>query len=201
MLRRSQEIQCRRGMNNLIIPTIGTLYCRIENLCVDIKSRNTIIPYFQRFSGVAFNLLTYAFNMPGKFKRNFFEIIFILIVVIVSAFISNELRADKLPLLPYYVTNNFYHEMRLNDFHQHEGNDFKGLIFDARPHSMYEKGHVTAAKNFSVSEFDFFYHFHLANVSPDTPIFIYGRTVSNAYDLELAYRLHIKGHKNITVLF
>jgi hypothetical protein len=139
--------------------------------------------------------------MLGKFKRIFFEIILILIVVIFSAFISNELRADKLPLLPYYVTNNFYHKISLNDFHQKEGNDFKGFIFDARPHTMYEKEHVTAAKNFPLSEFDFFYHFHLANVSPDTPIFIYGRTVSNAYDLELAYRLHIKGYRNITVLF
>lgn len=139
--------------------------------------------------------------MSRKFLHLLLEIILIIIVVIVSALITNELRADKIPLVPYYVTDTFYHTMSLNDFLQGEKKNLQVVMFDARTHALYKKDHVTAAKNFPVSEFDFFYHLYLANISQDIPIFINGRTLSNAYDLELAYRLYRKGYKNITVLF
>jgi hypothetical protein len=139
-------------------------------------------------------------NMPEKFKRMFVEIVVILITVIVSAFIYNELRADKLPILPHYDKGGFYRTMSLNDFPYKEGKNFQGYIFDARPHALYEKEHLAPAKNFPVSEFDFFYPFYLTSATLDTPVFVYGRTLSNAYDLELAHRLFLKGFRNVTVL-
>jgi hypothetical protein len=139
--------------------------------------------------------------MPRKYLHLLLEIILIIIIVIVSALITNGLRADKIPLIPYYGTDTFYQTMTLNDFLQRDKKNLQVIMFDARPHALYKKDHVTLAKNFPVSEFDFFYHLYLANISQDIPIFIYGRTLSNAYDLELVYRLYRKGYKNITVLF
>ncbi len=94
--------------------------------------------------------------MSRKFLHLLLEIILIIIVVIVSALITNELRADKIPLVPYYVTDTFYHTMSLNDFLQGEKKNLQVVMFDARTHALYKKDHVTAAKNFPVSEFDFF---------------------------------------------
>lgn len=139
-------------------------------------------------------------KMGKKLKTILFEINIILAMVIFSALITNEIRADKLPLLPQYVMKSFYREMSLNDF-QGELRHFQGFIFDARPHGLYQKDHQKFSKNFPITEFDFFYNFYLTNISPDSPIYIYGRTVSNAYDLELAHRLYLKGYRNITVLF
>jgi len=139
-------------------------------------------------------------KMGKKLKTILFEINIILVMVIFSALITNEIRADKLPLLPQYVMKSFYREMSLNDF-QGDLRYFQGFIFDARPHGLYQKDHLKFSKNFPIIEFDFFCNFYLTNVSPDSPIYIYGRTVSNAYDLELAHRLYLKGYRNITVLF
>jgi hypothetical protein len=139
-------------------------------------------------------------KMGKKLKTIIFEINIIFAMVIFSALVTNEIRADKLPLLPQYVMKSFYREISLNDF-QGELRHFHGFIFDARPHGLYQKDHQKFSKNFPTAEFDFFYRFYLTNVSPDSPIYIYGRTVSNAYDLELAHRLYIKGYRNITVLF
>jgi len=94
--------------------------------------------------------------MSRKFLHLLLEIILIIIVVIVSALITNELKADKIPLAPYYGADTFYHTMSLNDFLQREKNNLKVVMFDARPHALYKKDHVAAAKNFPVSEFDFF---------------------------------------------
>lgn len=139
--------------------------------------------------------------MTIKWKTIFFDLMIIMVTGILIAVVVNRIRADRIPMLPPYMDNSFYGEMKLSTFQQKEFKSSRCLIFDARPHKFYEKNHLTMAMNFPVSEFDFFYHLYLDHASKDVPIFVYGRTLSRAYDLELAHRLSLMGHKNVTVIF
>ncbi len=138
--------------------------------------------------------------MAIKWKLILFEMIIVTVATILVATLVNGLRADKVPMLPPYLDNSLYGEMKLSTFQQKEIINSNCLIFDARPHELYQKNHLANAKNFPVSQFDFFYNLHLTGVPLDTPIYIYGGTFSQAYNRELAYRLYLKGYKNVTVI-
>ncbi|MDI6790736.1 MAG: rhodanese-like domain-containing protein [Thermodesulfobacteriota bacterium] len=134
-------------------------------------------------------------------RRVLVDLMIIMCVGIFSGIIVNELRADGIPLLPTYMDSSFHREMDLNAFKGAKCKNPRCLIFDARPHEFYEKDHLMGAVNFPPVQFDFFHGLYLADVPPDAPIFVYGRTISRACDRELAYLLSLKGHKNVTVIF
>ncbi|MEW6570417.1 MAG: hypothetical protein AB1390_04485 [Nitrospirota bacterium] len=138
--------------------------------------------------------------MSSKCKRIVIDLLIVLAICTSSAIAVNELRADKIPLLPAYLKNNFYQTVSLQEFLKDESFMSHCLLFDARPHMYYAKDSLTVAKNFPVTDFDFFYHLYLPEGSSDTPIFVYGRTLSRACDLELAHRLSLKGHKHIVIV-
>ncbi len=139
-------------------------------------------------------------KMAIKWKTILFDLIIVTVAAILVAALVNGLRADRIPIIPPCMDKGFYQEMKLSTFQQKEINNSRCLIFDARPHELYQKNHLAKAMNFPVSQFDFFYNLHLADVPLDAPIFIYGGTVSQACDRELAYRLSLKGYKNVTVI-
>ena len=139
--------------------------------------------------------------MTIKWKIVFFDLIIVTVAAILIAVLVNGLRANRIPILPPCMDNGLYREMKMSAFEQEEIKNFRCFIFDARPHELYQKNHLTRAKNFPVSQFNFFYSFYLDDVPLDVPIFVYGRTLSYAYDRELAYRLSLMGHKDITVIF
>jgi len=134
-------------------------------------------------------------------KRVLFDLMIITCVGILSGIVVNELRADGIPLLPAYIDSSFHREMDLNAFKREKCKNSRCLVFDARPHEFYEKDHLMEAVNFPTAQFEFFYGLYLADAPPDTPIFVYGRTISRACDRELAYLLALKGHKNVTLIF
>ena len=138
--------------------------------------------------------------MTIKWKKIFFDLMVIAFTGILVAVILNKFRADRVPLIPPYLDNSLYREMKLSTFQRGEFKSSRCFIFDARPHELYHKNHLTGAVNFPVSQFDFFCQLRLADAPPDVPIFIYGRTTSRAYDKELAYRLSLMGYKNVTVI-
>lgn len=139
--------------------------------------------------------------MVSKWKRLAVDIIIVLITSTIIAFSVNEIRKSKISLLPPHLYNSQYKEMKLSTFQQGDRKNSRCFIFDARPHELYQKNHLEGALNFPVTQFDFFYHFHLADEPLDVPIFVHGRTVSKAFDRELAYCLSSVGYKNITVLY
>jgi len=147
------------------------------------------------------NLIRQGGQLFHRWKRVLFDMIIILVISVFSAVTVNKLRTDSIPLLPPYIHDNFYKKMSLSLFQKEEFENSNRFFFDARPHELYEKNHFIGALNFPVSGFDFFYAFYLAHVSRDVPIFVYGRTLSHAYDLELSYCLYLKGYKNVTVIF
>ena len=140
-------------------------------------------------------------TMGSKWKKLSTDIIIILTTSTMIALLINELRENKIPLMPPYLNSNNYKEIPLGVFQRGDYKHSRCLIFDARPYKLYEKYHLTGALNFPVSQFDFFYHFHLDSAPPDVPIFVWGRTMSRAFDKELAYRLSLTGHKNVTVIY
>ncbi len=139
--------------------------------------------------------------MTTNWKKILFDIIIILVSGIFIAALVNGLRADRIPIIPPCMDKGFYQEMKMSVFAQGKIENSRCFIFDARPHELYQKNHLPNAVNFPVLQFDFFYHFYLDNAPLDVPIFIHGKTLSNAYDRELAYRLSLMGYKNVTVIF
>lgn len=138
--------------------------------------------------------------MRIKWRNILFDLMVITFTCILVTVILNEFRADRVPLIPPYMDNSLYREMKLSTFQQGEFKSSRCFIFDARPHELYQKNHLAGAVNFPASQFDFFYQLHLADAPPDVPIFIYGRTISRACDKELSYRLSLMGYKNVTVI-
>ncbi len=128
------------------------------------------------------------------------DLTIIVAVAVCSGLAVNEIRAHGVPILPPSAEGGHYREMDLSAVRSELARNPRVVIFDARPHELYQKNHVAGALNFPVSQFDFFYDYYLGDAPSDTPIFVCGRTFSRALDQELAYRLSQKGHKNVTLL-
>lgn len=71
---------------------------------------------------------------------------------------------------------------------------------DALPSSLYDKNHIAGAVNIPLSMFDIMYMMGLSDADKSQKIIVYGRTVSRLYDVKLANKLYLRGHKNIQVL-
>ena len=74
------------------------------------------------------------------------------------------------------------------------------LVVDARPADFYRKAHIRDALNVPRSLFDFVYSMRLAELPADTPILVYGRTVSRHYDEDVAWLLKRRDFTNVRVL-
>lgn len=74
------------------------------------------------------------------------------------------------------------------------------VLIDARPAAFYTENHIAGALNLPEDLFDFVYSMTLSNLDFETPIIIYGRTVSRRYDADVARKLTLLGHENVMVL-
>ncbi|MFZ2632560.1 MAG: cyclic nucleotide-binding domain-containing protein [Desulfosalsimonadaceae bacterium] len=76
----------------------------------------------------------------------------------------------------------------------------KARFVDAMPTDFYDKEHIAGAVNIPLSVFDIMYMMGLSDVDKSQKIIVYGNTVSRLYDVQLANKLYLLGHKNIQVL-
>ena len=76
----------------------------------------------------------------------------------------------------------------------------RARFVDAMPSSFYEQKHIAGAVNIPLSVFDIMYMMGLSDADKSQKIIVYGRTVSRLYDIQLANKLYLRGHKNISVL-
>ncbi len=76
----------------------------------------------------------------------------------------------------------------------------EAVLLDARPPEFFNEQRISGALNAPAGLFDFVYAMRLADVDPDAPIIIYGRTVSMLYDAEVALKLGDLGHHAVYVL-
>ena len=74
------------------------------------------------------------------------------------------------------------------------------LFIDARPANFFDQRHIKNAVNLPLSVFDITYLLTLNEADKSKEIIIYGRTVSNLYDSQVARKLIIRGHKNVKIL-
>ena len=130
-------------------------------------------------------------------KQVGFGLMMTALISIISGVIVNSIRQDSLPIVPEYLRNkSIKHMMSLPP----RAVISNVLLIDARPHYLFRKCHLPSAVNFPPDNFDFFYGLLLSEISKNRQLFILGRSYSRAYDKELAYRLFLLGHRDITVI-
>lgn len=71
---------------------------------------------------------------------------------------------------------------------------------DARPPESYDGEHIQGAVNIPLTVFDIMYMIGLSDADKAEKIIVYGRNISRLYDLSLANKLALRGHKNLAVL-
>ena len=74
------------------------------------------------------------------------------------------------------------------------------MIIDAMPSNFYQKKHIKGAINMPMAIFDFVYLMSFSEKDKGKEIVVYGNTVSRPYDLEIADKLALNGHRNVKIL-
>ena len=146
-----------------------------------------------------FSILSAA-KQSRVWKRVVLGLLIVIPVSVISGIAANAFREQGIALVPEYMRNRSLWHIKHIALDSESAEGLEGLLVDARPNHLYEDCHAPEASNFPPGKFDFFYGLRFSGISKKQPIFVYGRTYSRAYDEELAYRLSLKGHRNITVV-
>ncbi len=132
-------------------------------------------------------------------KMTFFNLILILSISLVVAFIYNTANPGGISLFPKETlqsTISFVKPFAVFD----KAKDEDILIIDAMPSGYFEKEHIRNAVSLPLTIFDFMYDMTLAEVEKTKTIVVYGRTISKHYDVEVANKLFLRGYKNVMIL-
>ncbi|MCU0580569.1 MAG: rhodanese-like domain-containing protein, partial [Desulfobacterota bacterium] len=76
----------------------------------------------------------------------------------------------------------------------------QALLIDARPEHFFRQGRLRGALNLPLTLFDFVYLMKIAQLPPEQPLIVYGRSFSRRYDREVGLKLKSKGHARIAIL-
>lgn len=76
----------------------------------------------------------------------------------------------------------------------------RAVLIDARPAEFHQQERIESAINVPPALFDFVYAMRFADLSLDTPIIVYGRSVSLHYDRQVAEKLALRGHDAVMLL-
>jgi rhodanese-related sulfurtransferase len=76
----------------------------------------------------------------------------------------------------------------------------KALVVDARPKEFYGLKHIPGAVNLPPGLFDFVYMIKFGSVDLQTPVIVYGRTISRHYDDAVGRRLMQRDHQDVRLL-
>ena len=132
-------------------------------------------------------------------KLSVFDFVIIIILSGLCALIFNQSNPNGIKLLPKISLNSNIHMVPPSVAFK-EMKKGKTRFVDAMPSNFYEKEHIAGAVNIPLSVFDIMYMMGLSDVDKSRRIIVYGRTVSRLYDIQLANKLFLRGHKNIQVL-
>jgi len=78
--------------------------------------------------------------------------------------------------------------------------DGTAILVDARPEEFYRERRLYGALNAPAGLFDFVYAMRLAELDPEQPVIVYGRTISMLYDADVASKLTALGHSQVHLL-
>ncbi|MBN1105984.1 MAG: cyclic nucleotide-binding domain-containing protein [Deltaproteobacteria bacterium] len=76
----------------------------------------------------------------------------------------------------------------------------EALFVDAMPGDFHEQAHIRGAVNIPLPLFEISYLMNLGEEDKGRKIIVYGRTISRPYDKEVAEKLLLRGHKNVSIL-
>jgi rhodanese-related sulfurtransferase len=132
-------------------------------------------------------------------KLSVFDFIIIIILSGFCALIFNQSNPGGIRLVPKITLNENIRMVPplLAVKELKRGNT---RFVDALPSSLYDQSHIAGAVNIPMSMFDIMYMMGLSDVDKSQKIIVYGRTLSRLYDIQLANKLYLRGHKNIQVL-
>ncbi|HPD61401.1 MAG TPA: cyclic nucleotide-binding domain-containing protein [Thermodesulfobacteriota bacterium] len=74
------------------------------------------------------------------------------------------------------------------------------LFIDARPSSFYAQEHIKGALSLPADLFDIAYLMEREQIDRAHEIVVYGRTISSLYDEQVAAKLRLRGHTNVSIL-
>jgi rhodanese-related sulfurtransferase len=74
------------------------------------------------------------------------------------------------------------------------------LFVDARPSSFFDQDHIKGALSLPSDLFDIAYLMGQERIDRAQEIVVYGRTISSLYDEQVADKLRLRGHNNVSVL-
>jgi CRP-like cAMP-binding protein/rhodanese-related sulfurtransferase len=74
------------------------------------------------------------------------------------------------------------------------------VFVDARPTEFFDQRHIDGAVNIPLSVFDIMYMMTLQADDKTRPVIVYGSTISRRYDVDVANKLYLRGHKQVRVL-
>ena len=133
------------------------------------------------------------------FRSSVFDFIIILFLSCLCALVFNHSNPNGIPL---------FQKITLNDnigiiAPEAAGREMKygnPKFVDARPSDFYKREHIAGSINIPLPLFDIMYAMGLSDTDKSREIIVYGRTVSRLYDVHLANKLFLRGHKNVRIL-
>jgi len=128
---------------------------------------------------------------------SWFDIVLVIGISIILAITFNISNPNGIPFVPERLTQapSISAVAAMENYRQGQT-----LIVDAMPSNFYQQRHIKGAVNMPMAIFDFVYLMTFSEEDKDKKIVIYGNTISRPYDLEIADKLLLRGHKNVKVL-
>jgi rhodanese-related sulfurtransferase len=139
---------------------------------------------------------TFQYRQP---KLSISDFVFIIFLSCFCAIIFNHSNPNGITLFPKTELNSMIGHIS-PEMAIHELTSGKAHFVDAMPPVLYDKEHIAGATNLPLSVFDIMYLVNLTDVDKSKKIIVYGGTISRRYDVEVANKLFLQGHKNIQIL-
>jgi rhodanese-related sulfurtransferase len=143
------------------------------------------------------SLIAMETERAGRFTL--FDFVLVLSVAFVIGVLFNFSNPNRISLLPTELLKTPPPEISFVKT-QEMLVDPGLILIDARPPEFFDQKRVPGAINLPPALFDFVYSMRLSGLDITEPLFIYGRTLSKRYDLEVASALRIRGHTNVMIL-
>jgi len=144
-------------------------------------------------------LVTEAKRMAAPPKLSWFDFVLLIGVSVLFGLIFNQSNPNGISLFPKIHSKEAVQTIDLSAASE-ELKEGQTLFLDAMPSNFYDKRHIKGAVNMPLTLFDIVYMMTLGEEDKSKKIVIYGRTISRMYDLDLAEKLMLRGHKNVRIL-
>ncbi len=132
-------------------------------------------------------------------KLSILDFVLIIGISLLCALVFNGSNPNGVALLPRMVLHSDISYIDLEAAVQKHAAS-SAVFVDARPTNFFEQVHIAEAVNIPLSVFDIMYMMTLQAYDKNQPVIVYGRTISRRYDVDVANKLYLRGHKQVRVL-